>query len=875
MAENVIAMAKRSYSFRDRYLSLIDHSADVAAVMEALLRLPTINRRLARLAERDAPFDEVTSQRLCALVAVHDIGKVNNGFQNRIHDRTGKQAGHIGPIVSLLFAGGSNLGKKTFKPLNRAMKDAIGWTTWESWCQECDNPAALEDILRAVFGHHGGPPGESSFLADDFPLWGANPDYDPIAEAAAVAAGIRRWFPRAFETGGPPLPEAPRFLHAFAGLVVLTDWLGSDDTVFRYPLAPDEMPGGGDRMAFSRAQAAAVVTARHLDPGDRRRAARGLDFSFAALFDGKTPRPAQAAILEADCPDGGQVMVLEAETGSGKTEAAILHFLRLLRDDKVDGLYFALPTRASATQIQARLQRDLARILGPAAPPVGLAVPGYLRVDDAEGQALPRFRVQWPDDRGDHFHDRGWAVEQPRRYLAGAVMVGTIDQLLLGGLKVKHAHLRSSAMLRQLLVIDEVHASDPYMDRLLRGVLDQHRAAGGYALLMSATLGGDMRTKLVTGDGRARLSFETALATRYPALHASVGAVPPVSSDPCGRQPKTVELSLHEAAADLSPLVARATEAAAAGARVLIIRNKVADAIAVQAALEERLGAGSALLVRCQGLAAPHHARYAVDDRKLLDIALEQALGKPAGVGGVIAVTTQTAEQSLDLDADWMVSDLCPVDVLLQRIGRLHRHVRDRPVGFETARLTVIAPAVRSAGRQPLGFGSVYEDLVVLAATRRLLTEKPRWIIPDMNRDLVETATHPDQRRALAEALGGDWVQHWMAITGQASATSNVAFANSIKWTDHPEPVVSDETAGGIRTRLGLDNRRAVLPEPMPGPFGAPVRDFSIPGWLVGEAVPLDAAPEAVVVRGDGLAFRFGDMPFVYDRWGLRPAEKD
>ena len=124
---------------------------------------------------------------------------------------------------------------------------------------------------------------------------------------------------------------------------------------------------------------------------------------------------------------------------------------------------------------------------GGGAPPVALAVPGYLRVDSDEGQALPDGKgVLWPAvaDR-----DRAWAAERPKRYLAGAVMVGTVDQIMLGALRVKHAQLRSGPMLRLLLVVDEVHASDACMTEILRNALAQHAAAGGHALLLSATPG--------------------------------------------------------------------------------------------------------------------------------------------------------------------------------------------------------------------------------------------------------------------------------------------------------------------------------------------------------------------------------------------------
>ncbi|MDB4914145.1 MAG: CRISPR-associated helicase/endonuclease Cas3, partial [Gemmatimonadetes bacterium] len=182
------------------------------------------------------------------------------------------------------------------------------------------------------------------------------------------------------------------------------------------------------------------------------------------------------------------ITILESETGSGKTEAALARFVTLFSAGKVDGLYFALPTRTAATQMHKRVF-DATAMAFTEPPPVILAVPGYLRVDDTEGRRheLARFDVLWPD--AERFRYRGWAAEGPKRYLAGCIVVGTVDQVLLSSLRVGHAHMRATSLMRMLLVVDEVHASDAYMTRILEDVLARHRRAGGHALLLSATLG--------------------------------------------------------------------------------------------------------------------------------------------------------------------------------------------------------------------------------------------------------------------------------------------------------------------------------------------------------------------------------------------------
>src|SRR5699024_4441612 len=135
-----------------------------------------------------------------------------------------------------------------------------------------------------------------------------------------------------------------------------------------------------------------------------------------------------------------------------------------------------------------------------------------LRAGEAEGMRLPGFEVRW-DDGGNH-----WAAEHATRFMAAPVAVGTIDQALMAGLQVKHAHLRGAALSRSLLVIDEVHASDAYMNRIARTVIRDHLALRGRALLMSATLGAIERAEWL---GQAMPDLETAQRTAYPAVWRS------------------------------------------------------------------------------------------------------------------------------------------------------------------------------------------------------------------------------------------------------------------------------------------------------------------------------------------------------------------
>ena len=181
--------------------------------------------------------------------------------------------------------------------------------------------------------------------------------------------------------------------------------------------------------------------------------------------------------------------------------------------------------------------------------------------------------------------------------------------------------------------------------------------------------------------------------------------------------------------------------------------------------------------------------RFARSDRRLLDELVEQRLGKDRPAGGGILVGTQTLEQSLDIDADLLLTDLCPVDVLLQRIGRLHRHHRpDRPADCVNPTCVLLLPEgddltpylTRQRDCNGLGpNGFVYRSLHVLEATRRLAHQYREWRIPEMNRKLVEQATHPEALEAITDSFSPEakaqWEEHQNDTLGIKSAEGQFA----------------------------------------------------------------------------------------------------
>ncbi len=839
---------------------LMAHSADVAAVTEALLTRTILRDRMAALMGW-SDLSDVHVARLAALAAIHDAGKANHGFQNR-SDPSAPPIGHVQPMVDVLSADA---------PLPYLLP--LGIEEMFPWFGDDDN---LIHFLLATWGHHGRPVRNSAGFKRD--LWEASGTRDPMAAFEQLAGYIKTWFPEAF-TEAQPFPSAPIVQHAFNGVLTLADWIGSDSERF-FPFAASE----DDPMPRARENGARAVETLFLDASTARNALGSSEVDFTPVLDEPEwdPYPIQQACYDLPLYDNGSLTILESDTGSGKTEAAVARFLRLYQHGLVDAMYFAVPTRTAATQLHGRVSDIMARAFPEeeTRPPVVQAVPGYIKVDDVEAMRLPGFEVRWDEDRDMTF--RGWAAQGPKRYLAGPVVVGTIDQVLLSTLQVRHAHMRAAALLRHLLVIDEVHASDVYMTELTDRVLDLHLKAGGHAFLMSATLGSAARSRLSSQGHISAPDPEEAEQVAYPLVtHVDGRRREPVSKHATSVDTqKTVVPETTSLADDPAAIAATAVQHARNGARVLIIRNRVADCVATQRALEDAVGDDHELLFQIDGVPAAHHSRFAPDDRRLLDDTIEDLFGKATTRSSVVAAATQTVEQSLDIDADLLITDLCPMDVLLQRIGRLHRHSRTRPVGYEKARCLVLTPEDRDLGQHirgegfapgPHGLGTVYQDLRMVEATWRVLEDPslPEWQIPKDNRVLVERGTHPQLLHELVDTLGEAWQTHARYILGKKLAEQQHPRLVGIPLH---KPFAEEEFArdlGQVKTRLGGDDYRAELPKATPGPFGPLIKEVNIPDWQFHTPPDEDETAKNVSPFDGGFAFDFGGHTFKYNRLGL------
>jgi CRISPR-associated endonuclease/helicase Cas3 len=392
-------------------------------------------------------------------------------------------------------------------------------------------------------------------------------------------------------------------------------------------------------------------------------------------------------------------------------------------------------------------------------------------------------------------------------------------------------------------VIDEVHASDAYMSEIVKRLIDEHISLGGYALLMSATLGETLRAKI---ERRLRVDISSATARPYPEVSTSRQEITVQSA-----AERTTKIIIEDRAAALS----QARQVAADGGAVLWIRSTVGDALDDYRAFQS---SGTPVML--------HHSRFADVDRRYLDHEVLKLIGLNGKRAGIVIVGTQTLEQSLDIDADLLVSDAVPADVFLQRLGRLHRHragTLPRAVVLEPGdwQLRVTLDG-RPLGGLDHGWALVYSPLSV-RETVEWLRCRGAVSVPNDAREFVELATHADHLEDRARSYGQRWVELWQHSYGRALAASQQALAGLVDRTQGYDQALVNER---VPTRLGDGSVDVEVQGTLLSPFtGKKIDILSIrANWLrqaepgsTATIVGLDAAGRALI-EVDGVRFTYG-----------------
>lgn len=653
---------------------LLMHLADVGAVAEALLRAPSVLAdRLANALNADGALSEEVRGIVVYMALLHDIGKLHHGFQRRRENAVppSEWGGHVRPLLN-------SRGK--VRELRRRL-------------EEIERRSGGREAFDSAICHHGTPYIEDTTKpsAPAQACWHASAGRDPLAELARIELYARRWSGVA---ESPSVAWTPAALHLLAGIITLADWIGSSEEVFRYRSDSYVDPDGYWEGARNRAAEACRGIGTLVSPIRVSEGSQLLEDLFPKTFPAHTPTILQHMLASMQLPAPGTRLLIESDTGSGKTEAALTLYARLRAEGQVAGLFFALPTRATASAMHKRVV-EACQLLYPGSEPiVALAVGGQRNTPERAALAGADPDVR---ETGPLAH---WTSKSHRHAMAGEIVVGTVDQALLACLPARHAHIRLAGLSRLMLVVDEVHSFDRYMSKLLQSLTEMLTTLfGSTVLFMSATLSHGVRAQL----GRPALSWEPDDEADVTRETASGRPYPSLSSKSRGDQ-SWCEVGLSadterrrqfhwEMVGEAEGLQA-AVAAANQGARVLIVRNTVQDVRATVDALNVE-GAGH-LIWRPQrhGAPVPYHSRYTVLDRLTLDREVLSDFGPGSTATGVILVATSVVGQSIDVDFDLLITDLCPVDLLIQRLGRVHRHSRSQRHGQGVPKALVIEPEI-------------------------------------------------------------------------------------------------------------------------------------------------------------------------------------
>lgn len=771
-----------------QYHLLPYHLLDVAAVGYVLLEQDTrLRKRLAGLCGMEERMFHLW---ITFMLALHDVGKFSQTFQYLIpnlaiseHLKTLAQQAieysirhdTLGHILwkQLLAKHIQGLDSTQAKREGQQQKLLMNWlNAWEP----------------AIMGHHGKPPEENTISNK------SNCDYfflKSAQEAALlfvddVAELIGLWSNNSSIRFPQTLGEISICSWNLAGFATLCDWIGSSE-YFTYHQVEMNLSEYWNTIALPSAQKAIQTF------GVAPAMAESMLFNSKTLFEFDSPSPLQQWAENFSPDSSPQLFIVEDVTGAGKTEAALLLASRLMANGNADGLFFALPTMATANAMHRRLERHYRKLFAPNERPSLVLAHGAANLSKEFQMAILQTTIRKndnyaPGDESISSECTTWLADTRKKAFLADVGVGTIDQALLAVLQSKHQSLRLIGMTRKVLIVDEIHANDAYMHKVLQNVLEFQAALGGSAILLSATLPRSMREDLVRSFTKGlqlreqqNASFTPKPSPSYPWItHCSANGI---HEEHCASRPDVEREVLVIMRHTINEIIAEIRQRVNEGKCICWVRNTVRDAREAHEILHTN-GIDDCMLF---------HARFAMCDRLHHEEHVLKHFGKDSTSEdrhGRVLIATQVVEQSLDVDFDLLISDLAPIEMLIQRFGRVMRHVRDADGNrLQTGALDergqphviVFSPSLYGEITKQwyssmfVGGAKVYPDHAVLWRTAYLLNMRKAFRMPDDAREFIETA-YREQTDDVPDAL----VQSHNDSKSNNLAASSIAGFNTL-----------------------------------------------------------------------------------------------
>ncbi len=795
--------AKTSKNDEESWHPLILHMLDVAASASAILSREPESTRKRMAAILGLEWQDAKPW-ILVLVACHDLGKACPGFQSK--------------WPKLLASTGLQLPRSPNTDIHHAFVSQIALA---EILQKNGWPTELADLVADAVGcHHGSRASENAKEKAELEVYVGRGDRLEVIRTDWIQARCAL-FQALLDTLRPSTPPTKQSLSGpdfmlLSGLTSFADWIGSNEDWFPFGIAED----CGDLTEWFQKRKACADKAMNTIGWEPRTPLSTESKSFEQVFR-FPPRPLQQAVADALADlQGPTILLVEAPMGEGKTEAAFFAHLELQRRFGHRGLYVALPTKATGNAMFKRTLKFLRDQGTNRRLDLQLLHGGALLNDTFQNLKVSGI---FDPEAGGEVRAGEWFTNK-KRALLSEYGVGTVDQALLPILPVRHNFVRLWGLANRVVVFDEIHAYDAYTGTLLVHLLRWLLALGSSVVLLSATLSPSIRRKLADVVGSnlpepekpyPRLSvFCLGKETRQKHFEA----------DPTRR----LTLRLQAIPPDLPSMRSALEEHLAYGGMGLALVNTVQRAQDLYQLFPEgepleregqhvgkRLSDGTEVFL--------FHARFPADRRQQRE---DQAL-ETFGIGGnrtgrKILIATQVAEQSLDLDFDLIATDLAPIDLILQRAGRLWRHARAfRPISEPTLLVAGLAGDEPPSFGKPLWWGKVYREDILLR-TWSLLREGQRknLTLPDEIDTLVQAVyeeqidVSESQRERLNRALmDGDGKV--IAHTGQANQAI-IGLPKDTSWNDPARFVLYDEDEPEVhrtlmaQTRLGEDSVVAI-----------------------------------------------------------------
>ena len=528
-------------------------------------------------------------------------------------------------------------------------------------------------------------------------------------------------------------------------VVVLADWTASNTDLI--PLTPlRQMRPMRMDAGIAAARALELPKPWHPTP------CTSVDTLFRERFPSlPAPTPVQRAAVESARrlqENEGGLLFLEAPAGCGKTEAALAAAEIMASRNGMSGAAYLLPTRVTSNAMFRRVTPWVTRTMGGVPAVVTLSHAKAAQNPDAKAQYRPfGFKKYVCGDLGiDECCDadqsevgtHSWLSGNGRKLLSPFV-IGTVDSILEAVIIGKHINIRHLGLASKVVIVDEVHDSDPHMRELLCAFLEWASEYKIPVIVMTATASASLRNELHTAySGVDEFSSES----KFPcASTSSRGVIHPPKEIELGGTPLpgsgSVEFALRTDLDSVERIAAEAVHLAENGACVAVVCNTVRRA---QQVMEEVAAVGSVVV-------SLRHSRFLSTDRHTQDRELLSALGKSVVTRKPqVVVATQVIEQSLDIDFDCMISDAAPMDILIQRAGRVHRHTRDerpKPCLVPKVHITGVKDLTECTFDRDIGAGYVYPS--------RRLMDTVLWLAssPNMVRNISLARDTPEIMRIL------------------------------------------------------------------------------------------------------------------------------